>query len=108
VIDFLSVFSQFKTDNSADSILSLQRCEELLKGFLRCDGIIIVDTIGRILAYRVFFKPQNEAGNQAEEEVVGGARRRAFEGLKSLVNNHLKAILFRSQDGQTEYYGGAQ
>lgn len=106
-IDFFSAFSEFKATNSADAILSLQRCEELMKGFLRCDGIIVMDGLGRVSAYRVFFKPA-DAADDADGQVVGGARRRAFEGLKPLVGNQLDCILFRSQDGQTLYYGGTQ
>lgn len=107
LIDFFSAFSDFKTSNSADAILSLQRCEELLRGFLRCDGIILMDGFGRVSAYRVFYKPAENAG-EANAQVVGGARRRAFEGLKSLVGVQLDSILFRSQDGQTLFYGGEQ
>ncbi|MBS9718511.1 hypothetical protein ACFFUT_09210 [Pseudohalocynthiibacter aestuariivivens] len=107
LLDFFSAFSELKTTNSAESILSLQQCEELLKGFLRCDGIIVMDGLGRVSAYRVFFRPA-DAANDANEQVVGGARRRAFEGLKPLVGTQLDCILFRSQDGHTLFYGGEQ
>jgi hypothetical protein len=38
---------------------------------------------------------------------VGGARRRAFEGLKKLGKEHLLAVLFRSQDGTTIHHEAA-
>lgn len=107
LIDFFGAFSEFKSSSSADAILALQRCEELLRGFLRCDGIIVMDGFGRVSAYRVFFKPVENA-DANDNQVVGGARRRAFEGLKPLVGNQLDSILFRSQDGQTLCYGGEQ
>lgn len=104
IIDFLQIFTDFKQENSADSILSLQRCEELLQGFLRCDGIIVVDCSGGISAYRVFYKPSIESPEDASQ-VVGGARRRAFEGIKEFVGEQLDSVLFRSQDGQTLFCG---
>lgn len=103
-INFLEIFSEFKQENSADSILSLQRCEDLLQGFLRCDGIIMIDGTGCISAYRVFYKPPNAEPN-GTAEVVGGARRRAYEGMKELIGDQLDSVLFRSQDGQTLFCG---
>jgi hypothetical protein len=104
LLDFQAAFLEFQTANTAGSILGLQRCEELLQGFLRCDGMIVFDTSGRVTAYRVFFRPTAEIAykrNVAE----GGARRRAFEGLKGLVGGQLASVLFRSQDGLTLQHG---
>jgi hypothetical protein len=104
LLDFQAAFLEFQTANTAGSILSLQRCEELLQGFLRCDGMIVFDTSGRVTAYRVFFKP-TEATSGTPNVVVGGARRRAFEGVKNLVGSRLVSVLFRSQDGLTLHHG---
>jgi hypothetical protein len=101
-LDFQSAFLEFQTANTAGSILALQRCEELLHGFLRCDGMIAFDTSGRITAYRVFFRP---VAASTETQVMGGARRRAFEGVKGLVGNQLLSALFRSHDGLTLEHG---
>jgi len=105
-IDFYEAFSQFKTGATAESILTLQRCEDLLNGFLKCDGIILFDVSGCISAYRVFFRPSKVEGEDAPK-IVGGARRRAFEGLKGLLGENLDSVLFRSQDGQTIFCGEA-
>lgn len=102
-LNFYDVFTNYQRDSSADAILNLQRCEDLLLGFLRCDGIVAFDTKGQIRAYRVFFKPVGDGAEDASE-VVGGARRRAFEGLKKLGKQHLLCTLFRSQDGTTLHY----
>lgn len=104
LLDFQAAFSEFQTANTAGSILSLQRCEELLQGFLRCDGMIVFDTCGRVIAYRVFFRPMGKVASDADG-VVGGARRRAFEGVKDLVGKKLTSVLFRSQDGLTLHHG---
>lgn len=103
-LDFHAAFSDYHSTRTADAILGLQRCEELLRGFLRCDGIVLFDTKARVIAYRMFYRPSGpaEAGGAT---VIGGARRRAFEGLKTLVGTSLKAVLFRSQDGLTLHHG---
>jgi hypothetical protein len=105
LLDFYAAFSEFRAVNTAGSILTLQRCEELLHGFLRCDGMIVFDTLGRVTAYRVFYRPMEK--ERPATGIVGGARRRAFEGVKSLVGNRLVSALFRSQDGLTLYHGAA-
>jgi hypothetical protein len=103
-LDFKSAFAEYQSSDSAGSILNLQRCEELLQGFIRCDGIVIFDTCGRVIAYRVFFRPG--AGTAHNDSAsVGGTRRRAFEGIKAMVGTQFKSVLFRSQDGLTLYHG---
>lgn len=104
-LDFGSVFSDYQKSGTAAAVLTLQRCEELLRGFLKCDGIIVFDRTARVIAYRVFYRPPPTQG-PATENVSGGARRRAFEGLKTLVGTKLVSALFRSQDGLTIYRGG--
>ena len=103
LLDFHAAFLDFQTASTAGTILTLQRCEELLHGFLRCDGMIAFDTAGRVSAYRVFYRPVEETPGTTG--VVGGARRRAFEGVKALVGDHLVSVLFRSQDGLTLHHG---
>ena len=103
-IDFYAAFCEYHSVGSAESILALQRCEELFRGFLRCDGIIVFDAAARVTAYRVFYRPQAEVASEAKK-VIGGARRRAFEGIKDLVGENLISVLFRSQDGLTIHHG---
>jgi hypothetical protein len=103
LLDFYAAFSEFAATNTAGSILTLQRCEELLEGFLRCDGMIVFDRVGRVTAYRVFYRPVSSG--PVVSGIVGGARRRAFEGLKELMNAQTPSVLFRSHDGLTLYHG---
>jgi hypothetical protein len=109
-LDLPTTFTEYKASNSADAILELQRSESLLVGIMQSDGIIAFDERGRVTAYRVFFRqaPVEQAENPkaAPPKPIGGARRRAFEGLKPLVGTALKGALFRSQDGLTEFHGG--
>ncbi len=103
MLDFKSAFAEYQSTGSAGSVLNLQRCEELLQGFIRSDGIVVFDTCGRVTAYRVFFR--HGANNRESGAAVGGTRRRAFEGIKAIVGAGLTAVLFRSQDGLTLYHG---
>lgn len=99
-VDFFELFSGFQKSGSAEALLELQRAEDLLRGFLSCDGMIAFSPTGRIISYRVFYRA---AENGKAQVIVGGARRRAFAGVTSLELNDLKSALFRSQDGTTEY-----
>jgi hypothetical protein len=106
-IDLESSFETFKKFGTADSILEIQRYEQLLMGMMQSDGIVVFDTAGKITAYRVFFKDTSPAKKKPKKapSIQGGARRRAFEGLKSLVGTELECALFRSQDGMMIYEG---
>ncbi|MEG8019892.1 hypothetical protein [Sphingomonas aerolata] len=106
-IDVMKAFESYRADGTADALLELQRTEALLQGLLQSDGIVTFNDGGQITAYRVFYKPPSAANTTAEASptVSGGARRRAFEGVKALVGSALKSALFRSQDGHTLYVG---
>jgi hypothetical protein len=109
-LDLGSAFADYKNTNSAESILELQRSEALAIGMFQSDGIVVFDDEGKITAYRVFFREvasSKSVGEQKKPKVapVGGARRRAYEGLKQLVGTELNSVLFRSQDGLTEVEG---
>lgn len=106
-IDVLSSFEAFRRANSADALLELQRIESLLHGLLQSDGIVVFNQAGQVTAYRVFYRPPASTNGVTEikQSVSGGARRRAFEGVRTLVGPALISALFRSQDGHTMYAG---
>lgn len=99
-VNFFGLFREFQGSGDAEALLELQRAEDLLRGFLSCDGMITFSRDGKVTSYRVFYEAADNGGAPA---VVGGARRRAFAGVTSLKLNELKSALFRSQDGATEY-----
>lgn len=103
-LNFLTAFMAYREIGSAEAILTLQSYEQLLYGFLQCDGVVLLNTQGCVTAYRVFYRPSAEAV-QSTTNVVGGARRRAFEGTKTLIGKQLVSALFRSQDGLTLRFG---
>ncbi len=102
-IDAFLAFRSYKQLDKADAILELQSSEELLQGFINSDGIVVIDSSAKIIAYRAFFR-----GTEEIPEVVGGARRRAFEGVKSLALQNGSSALFRSQDGLMIYAGATK
>ncbi len=105
-LDFLSVYSEYRSDNTAGSILRLQSTEELFEGILLCDGIVVFNTTGCLVAYRVFYRP-TQPGMPEAPTAICGARRRAFEGAKTMIGTALVSVLFRSRDGLTIREGGA-
>jgi len=81
--------------NSSDSLPQLHALESLVYGMLSCDGIVVIDTKANIVAYNAFIKL--EASN-----VVGGARKRAYQGLCNKIGKGLVAAYYQSQDGATD------
>lgn len=104
-LDFYSAFKDYRTIQSAEAILRLQSMETLLYGFVNSDGIVALDACAKVHSYRIFYKGSKKDDNK---EVGGGARRKAFEGLRSHVGNGINSVLFRSQDGLMLYDGAAQ
>lgn len=104
-LNFFSTFSAYQESSSAESLAKLYSCEKLLNGLLTCDGTVVFDTFGSVIAYRVFYRPETINSEEPTQVAVGGARRRAFEGIKGLIKkkNGLVSALFRSQDGLTMY-----
>lgn len=82
---------------TASSVSRLQAASELMGGFVRSDGITVLDTKGRVLAYRAFIK-----SDTPDQPSAGGARTRAFKALEAALGEDLQAAFFRSQDGRTD------
>ena len=100
-LDFYRAYSEYKQSSAADVYVRLRLNEDLLIGLLQSDGVVAFNDFGSVIAYRGFYRPSSV--QPATGSVVGGARRRAFEGMANLVGSDLKAVLFRSQDGLTLY-----
>lgn len=83
-----------------EELVRLQATASLIKGMLQCDGIVVFGIDGTLLAYRCFISSVIKSPGA----VTGGARRKAFEGLKQLVlARSVCAAFIQSQDGATEY-----
>ena len=95
-IDFPSLIRGLKND--FQSLYSLEKKSKLLEGMLGSDGITLFDQRGRLLGYRCFVKITAK-----NENMVGGARRRAYETLKRWLGRGVSATFMQSQDGWTEF-----
>jgi hypothetical protein len=71
-----------------------------LDGMINSDGLVIIGANGTILAYRVFLKSEDPERNRLPD--LGGGRRRTYELMKLRLGTVFQAVLFRSQDGETE------
>jgi hypothetical protein len=90
-LDLVDAFAEYQRSPSAEAIVRLQSYEELLIGLFRSDGIVVFSTSGAVLAYRLFFRLPEEVPSSGTT-IVGGTRRRAFEGLKALGHKLIKGI----------------
>jgi hypothetical protein len=82
---------------TAASVSRLQVASELVSGFVRSDGITVLNTCGKVLGYRAFIHMDSPTQPSA-----GGARSRAFAAMVGLLGTQLKAAFFRSEDGRME------
>lgn len=94
-IDFSSLVFDLKKERIEPS--HLESKGHLLKGMLNSDGIILFDNKGRLLGYNCFVKVNNK------DNVIGGARKRAFASIKSKIGRGLSAAFIQSQDGWTDF-----
>jgi hypothetical protein len=104
-VDLLRAVRNDLAEQSPDTLARLMTYASLLEGMLSCDGIVLFNSCGEVVAYNVFVRPPQD--NEAPPStLIGGARRRAFAVLRSLVDSHqLVGAFFRSRDGMSEYYG---
>lgn len=94
-------------DNETSAALSeLNGYANLLEGMMNSDGIVVVDSAGRVLAFNWFIKTDTTQLTPREQQ--GGARHRAFGALKALVDDKtLRGAFIRSADGGETAYTGS-
>jgi len=96
-IDFSELVSEVASKRTDSAQLDSKGT--LLKGMLNSDGIIVFNRRAQLLGFNCFVKATNA------DEVVGGARKRAFATLTSTVGTALHAAFMQSQDGWSEFKG---
>ena len=90
----------YKDRTAQNDVLNLTGYAGLIRQFMMMDGITVFSTDGRILAYNCFVR--NPAKHVLSKEVIGGARRRAYEILCASLGDVLVGALYKSQDGMGE------
>ena len=101
-IDLLGAFIELRREATAASLSRLSALEAVLGGMILSDGVTVLSSDGKIVAFRVFVKPSDD--ERIELNTInphGGARTRAFELLKLRVGKSIACVFFRSQDGVT-------
>lgn len=94
-ISFSKVFTQSKSYSEE----KLQAFATLFINMLNFDGITIVDTTGRLLAYNVFV----ESNIRHTKNVIGGARKRAAYTIINSRRKHIVGVYFQSHEGEIFY-----
>jgi len=92
-------FSKLFTQSKSYSEEKLQAFATLFINMLNFDGITVVDTTGRLLAYNVFV----ENNINRTKNVVGGARKRAAYTIINSRRKHIVGVYFQSHEGEIFY-----
>ena len=95
------LLEQYLRRRSPTSSRALSSHANLILSMLEMDGITMMDTTGKVIAFHVFVSEVN--GNHQLHEQSGGARSRAFSNLKALIGKGIYAVLYKSQDGEAEF-----
>ncbi len=94
-IDFPLIINALMSEELTPEFL--ERKANLLEGMISSDGITLFDEQGRLLGYRCFIQVPGK------QEVVGGARSRAFSALQRHLGKGLSAVFMQSQDGWSDF-----
>ncbi len=92
-------FSKLFTQSKSYSEEKLQAFATLFINMLNFDGITVVDTTGRVLAYNVFV----ESNTKRAKNVIGGARKRAAYTIINSRRKHIVGVYFQSHEGEIFY-----
>jgi len=96
-INFVDLIEKVQENVIKENVLSNKNA--LVKGMFNTDGIILFDSTGQLLGYNYF------VNLPTQDNLNGGARKRAFSSLKDKVGDGLEAVFMQSQDGWTDFKG---
>ena len=92
-------FSKLFTQSKSYSEEKLQAFATLFINMLNFDGITVIDTTGRVLAYNVFV----ENNINRTKNVIGGARKRAAYTIINSRRKNIVGVYFQSHEGEIFY-----
>jgi hypothetical protein len=91
----------YEATRSDRDTLSLVALSSLIRRMAALDGITVFGSDGSLRGYNCFIREGSAAS--PPRDMIGGARRRAYEILCNHLDGALLAALYRSQDGATEF-----
>ena len=89
-------------DSDSNSEHTLSAISALIRGMISSDGITVFNKAGCLIAYNCFIASPNKVAGKL---VIGGARTRAYEALKTKVGKKIEGVFVQSQDGWTKFTG---
>lgn len=97
-IDICELVIQSEEQRTREASTSNRLHSSLCQSMINHDGVTVFASKGRLLGYHIFVKPSGPES----EEIVGGARSRAFEIMKS--SNVFNCCFYKSQDGNEKIW----
>ncbi len=97
-IDMHELLVASEEEKTREACTSNRLFSSLLGSMLNHDGMTVLTTSGKVLGYHIFVKPHG--GEEAD--IVGGARTRAFEIMKS--SSCFECCFYKSQDGNEKIW----
>lgn len=91
VAELVAAYERTRSETARESVEGAGR---LLAGMLAVDGITVLASDGSVVGFNAFLQFAPSTGG-----TLGGARRRTFEALSSMVGRELLGAFVRSQDG---------
>lgn len=100
-ISVLAGVSKLLESNNREALQQLVAWNQLIRRMASMDGITVLDTRGAIVGYNCFIK-DSALDTQEAGTITGGARRRAFDALRSYLGTQICGVIYKSQDGVVE------
>jgi hypothetical protein len=97
-IDISDFVIQSEEQKTREASTSNRLHSSLVQSMLHHDGVTVFSSKGKVLGYHVFVKPDGTE----KEEIVGGARTRAFEVLK--LSSVFESCFYKSHDGNEKFW----
>ena len=99
---------EHESQRSDETFARLLAHSQLLAGMLNTDGMVLLSPGADLVGYNLFVQGGGESETIEEGGVPGGARRRAFNEMRRLVDeNRLEGCFIQSSDGTIEFYPGS-
>ncbi len=95
-IDFALLIENSEDEKSREASSMVRIYSSILQNMLNFDGITILSTRGKVIAYHCFIK------QECSQEASGGARTRAFEAM--IGSKAFVCCLYKSQDGNEKIW----